>query len=199
MGQRLDKKKYGAAEVEKLLSENSADFKDELYKQRDRINALVEENKKLLGELEHFKLKEDSIVRALVESESKAKEITEKSETEYALTVLSLKKFARKWESYFNELKEKYPLYPAAVQAVKLKEKLTELLKTGNNKLVVEALSEKMERAPTNAPFDPKSKIDDYIAATSESGFNLEEVLNPGELHLEELCKELGLMENEEL
>lgn len=196
--QKLDKKKYGAAEVEKLLTENSADYKEELFKQRDRINALVEENRKLLGELEHFKLKEDSIVRALVESENKAKEITDKSETEYALTVLSLKKFASRWEGYFGELKDKYPLYSAVTQAIKLKEKLSELLKTGNNKLVVETLSEKIDRAPKPAPFDPKSKMDDYIAATSDNGFNLEEVLNPGELHLEDLCKELGLMESEE-
>lgn len=196
--QKLDKKRYGAAEVEKLLTENSADYKEELFKQRDRINALVEENRKLLGELEHFKLKEDSIVRALVESENRAKEITDKSEAEYALTVLSLKKFASRWESYFGELKDKYPLYPAVTQAIKLKEKLSELLKTGNNKLVVETLSEKIDRAPKPAPFDPKSKMDDYIAATSDNGFNLEEVLNPGELHLEDLCKELGLMESEE-
>ncbi len=196
--QKLEKKKYGAAEVEKLLTENTADFQEELYKQRDRINELVEKNKELLGELEHFKLKEDSIVKALVESENKAKEIADKAEAEYALTVLTLKKFESKWERYFNELKDRYPLYPAIQRAVELKERLIELLKTGNNRLIVDSLNEGMERVKNDAPFNPQSKIDDYIAATSENGFSLEEVLNPGELHLEDLCKELGLMESEE-
>ena len=43
--------------------------------------------------------------------------------------------------------------------------------------------------------FDPKSKIEAFVAATSDNGFNLNEVLNPGELQLEDLCKELGLIE----
>ena len=43
--------------------------------------------------------------------------------------------------------------------------------------------------------FNPKKKIVDYIASTGDNGFNLDEVLNPGELQLEDLCKELGLMQ----
>lgn len=193
-----EKRKYAAAEVQKILDENDAEIKEELYKQRDRINALVEENKKLHGELEGYKLKEDSIVRALVESEEKAKEIKKKTENEYALTVAALKKFSEKWNGYFAELKEKYPLYPAAKRAALLKEKLAELLKTGNNKLIAETLSCELDSAETDAPFNPKARMEDYIAATSENGFSLEEVLNPGELHLEDLCKELGLMEEGE-
>ena len=57
-----------------------------------------------------------------------------------------------------------------------------------------EILSKQKER------FNPKKKIDEYIAATTEStnGFNLDDVLNPGELQLEDLCKELGLIEENE-
>ena len=43
----------------------------------------------------------------------------------------------------------------------------------------------------------PKSKIEAFVAATSDNGFNLNEVLNPGELQLEDLCKELGTMEED--
>ena len=43
--------------------------------------------------------------------------------------------------------------------------------------------------------FNPKKIMDEYIATTGDNGFNLDEVLNPGELHLEDLCKELGLIE----
>ena len=43
--------------------------------------------------------------------------------------------------------------------------------------------------------FNPKAVISDYIVATENNGFNMDEVLNPGELRLEDLCKELGLIE----
>ena len=48
--------------------------------------------------------------------------------------------------------------------------------------------------ASSTAPFNPKAKIDAYMK--SESGFDMEEVLNPkGELNLEDLCRDLGLMD----
>ncbi|MBR0190267.1 MAG: hypothetical protein IJQ23_07790, partial [Clostridia bacterium] len=52
-----------------------------------------------------------------------------------------------------------------------------------------------------NAAFNPKEKIADYIAATSDdnNGFNMDEVLNPGALRLEDLCKELGLLTENDL
>ena len=46
--------------------------------------------------------------------------------------------------------------------------------------------------------FNPKSKIKDYIVATNDGGFDMNEVLNPGVLKLEDLCKELGLIEEGE-
>jgi hypothetical protein len=59
-------------------------------------------------------------------------------------------------------------------------------------------LDKKLEgKVNDNKIFDPEKRIADYVSATSENGFNLEEVLNPGELHLEDLCKELGLIEEE--
>lgn len=46
--------------------------------------------------------------------------------------------------------------------------------------------------------FDPKAKIESYLDAAEDEtacAFDMNEVLNPGELDLEELCKEMGLME----
>ena len=191
-------KKISAAEMKSLLSEKSSEYEEKLYEQRGRITELTEENKKLQSELELYKNKEDSIVHALVKSEESAKEISEKSEEEYALAGESLKKFERRWKGYFENLLEKYPMYPAVKQASDLSEALAELLKTGNNKAITEALGKRLAAVAEGGMFDPKRKIDEYIAATSESGFSLDEVLNPGELHLEDLCKELGLYEEEQ-
>ena len=60
-------------------------------------------------------------------------------------------------------------------------------------KIINDALSEIIEEK--NQPFNPKEIINDYVAATGDNGFDLDEVLNPGELQLEDLCKELGLLE----
>ena len=57
------------------------------------------------------------------------------------------------------------------------------------------ALQELSDLIEDSKEFNPKSKIQDYIAATGDGTFNMNEVLNPGELELEELCKELGLIE----
>ena len=46
--------------------------------------------------------------------------------------------------------------------------------------------------------FNPKQKIKDYIVATSDTGFDMDQVLNPGKLELGDLCKELGLIEENE-
>lgn len=196
----LDKKKYKKSEVEKLLDSNSSDFEQRIAELRGRIAELIDENKKLSMEVVVFKEKEASIVSALTDSEEKAKEIKEKSELEYSLTVQKLKTFNSRWEKYFEVLKEKYPLYPAVINALKLKEKLDLLFETGDNKKIVEDFSKELSLQDGNKDdfFEPKQKIVDYIAATNDNGFNLDEVLNPGTLHLEDLCKELGLIEEKE-
>jgi hypothetical protein len=77
---------------------------------------------------------------------------------------------------------------------------LDEFLNIAENNIGVEKLSNNALNGEEvkGEKFDPKSKINEYIAATSDSGFNLDEVMNPGDLKLEDLCKELGLIEPNE-
>ena len=58
-------------------------------------------------------------------------------------------------------------------------------------------LKEKEDLKKGKDTFNPKSKIQDYITAKTDNGFNLDDVLNPGALRLEDLCKELGLTEEQ--
>ena len=69
--------------------------------------------------------------------------------------------------------------------------------KSKNVKSSIDKIDQKFTKkaGAEQSVFNPKSKINAYIAATSDNGFNLDEVLNPGELQLEDLCKELGLIE----
>ncbi len=193
------KRKYKAAEVEKIINENSAEYEKKLAEQRGRIKELTAENRKLSADLYGFKQKEENIAYALTEAEARAGEIRGAAEAEYELSARSLRIFSERWKEYFDRLKEKYPLYPAAKQAEELRQKLAALLKTGNNRALSGELSAALDTAvPAAGKFDPRGKIEEYIAATESNGFNLEEVLNPGELKLEDLCKELGLIEEKE-
>ena len=87
-----------------------------------------------------------------------------------------MKKLSTDWQDFFDSLKEKYPTYEVVKE---IKDTLDSINK------------------PSKV-FNPQSKINEYIAATSDSGFNLDEVMNPGDLKLEDLCKELGLIEPNE-
>jgi hypothetical protein len=130
--------------------------------------------------------------------EKQAGEISSKTQAIYDLEVERLKKFSERWKWYFKYIIEKYPLYGQVKDATEIYETLKKLLSMEKGKSVVDGLEKMLEEKSNKIPeniFNPKSKIEEYIVATSDSGFNLNDVLNPGELKLEDLCKELGLIE----
>ena len=120
-----------------------------------------------------------------------AAKINEKAQLQYLLTIEKLKNFSNRWAQYFLELKEKYPLYKPVKKALDIKDRLDVFLKNSPKDATADNLDEIMDG---KGKFNPKKKIDDYIAAT-EQGFDMEKVLNPGELKLEDICKELGLID----
>jgi len=195
----LDKKKYKQAEVKLLLEERTAEYESKLNSKNTLINELKAENDRLKNEILLLKNKDELTVSALKRAENTAKKTEEKATIQYALTLERLKAFTLRWTAYFEALKEKYPLYPAVQDAIKLKEKLEDALEKKDVKKAF-ATAEKIffDKTQKDNAFNPKEKIQDYIAATSDNGFNLDEVLNPGKLELEDLCKELGLLTEEE-
>ncbi len=196
----LDKKKYKLSEVKELLDKNTAEYESKIHEQMTVINELNSENKRLHDELELFKSKETLINSAIKRAEATARRTEEKASLQYSLAIDKLRLFLKKWSVYFEMLKEKYPLYPAVQEAVELKAKLEVVLgKTEPVRAITAAdnlIGDKIK--DSSVIFDPKGKINEYVAATSDSGFSLDEVLNPGNLELEDLCKELGLLDGEE-
>ena len=191
------KRKYKKAEVQKMLDALTTEYEEQISNFRSEVGILSEKNQRISGELALIKDKEKLIDKTLIDANCKAEQIIEKANTEYSSLVDNLKRFSEKWKKYFAMLSEKYPYYPAVVQAVQFKERLDLILKgKADNKSLCQ-LEKDIDKKllEESSAFNPKKKIQDYIVATSDSGFNLEEVLNPGELHLEELCKELGLMD----
>ena len=196
----LDKNKYKLSEVKELLDRNTAEYESKIHEQSTVINELSCENKRLHDELELLKGKEALINSAIKRAEITARKTEEKAALQYALAVDKLKVFLKRWSAYFEALKEKYPLYPAAIEAAELKAKLEVILGKAEPVRAIAAADKLLPQNNSDLTkiFDPKAKISEYVAATGDGGFNLDEVLNPGNLELEDLCKELGLLDGEE-
>lgn len=192
----LQKRKYKKHQVSKMIDAYKAEYEKLIAELRARNKQLAEENYALIDELGKIKEKEKLIVTTLERAEKTSSKIVDKAQEKYALEVQFIKEFHQKWQTYFNQLKKKYPMQSTAVQAIEIQKQTEKLLKTNNAKKIVEKLNGLVSKS--DEKFNPKQKINDYIVATSDNGFNLDEVLNPGNLELEDLCKELGLMEESE-
>ena len=192
----LSKRKYSKLEVEKLLNDLCREKDTQINENLSRIRELVEDNKNLNAQIEVYKSKETEINKAIIDAENYSKKIKEDADLEYKLVLQSVMEFIKKWEFFIELIKKKYPLYSSINDSVKIKEKIREIV-YGTEK--VKDKFEKTNKVIDNndGTFNPKEKIKEYISATSDSGFSLEEVLNPGKLELEDLCKELGLLEEE--
>ena len=194
----LSKRKYKKQEVLDFATNLIKDFNHAISSQKDMIVELTAENKNLKQELEYYKEKEGAIVNALKSAEQKAIDTNKATLSQYNLTVRTLEDFISRFSSYFEALKEKYPLYPVVNEALAIKNELEKLLSSNStSKEIVEKTDKELKKyQDKNQIFNPKKKINEYIVANGDSGFNIDEVLNPGELVLEDLCKELGLTED---
>ncbi len=191
----LTKRKYKKKEVEIYIDGIKGEYELKFIEQRAKIRELLKEVNELKCEIESFKEKEYLILSALSRAEKTAKEIEQKAKLEYELEVKKIKNFSSKWKSFIDELNKQYSKDSKVKKAVKVSNNIKALSNTFDKKAIDELdkqINVKKEK------FNPKSKIKDYIVATSDNGFNMDEVLNPGSLKLEDICKELGLIEGNE-
>lgn len=194
------KKKYARKEVENIVGDISRKYEEQLSEQKARIAELVRDNSDCRVELDAYKSKDRQISAAVKRAENYAFELKQKSDMQYALAVEKITVFIEKWQRYFDHLQEKYPMYPVVRDAVELKNKISDIVGKKDAETVIFTAEKEisgLKNAKTD--FNPKEKIADYIAATENNGFNMDEVLNPGALRLEDLCKELGLLTESEL
>ena len=178
-----------------MLDAYKAQYENLIGELRSRINQLSKENKDLLEQLEKVNEREKLIISTLERAEKTAFQIKEQVELEYSLEMERLKKFSKTWDSYFKQLTEKYPSSKVVKKAVSIKNKVDAGSKSKSAKNTINEL-EKLITEKEN--FNPKQKIKDYIVATSDTGFDMDKVLHPGKLELGDLCKELGLIEENE-
>ena len=198
----LVKRKYARKEVEELLSAVTREYEEKLAAGKARISELVRENAACRAELDSYVKKDKQISAALKRAEEYSADLKQKSDMQYELATETVSSFLIKWNSYFDHLKEKYPMYPVVLDAVKLRDKIVKIIGKRTAKTVIYTADQSLSGLKnTKNSFRPKEKIADYIAATEaeNGGFNMDEVLNPGALRLEDLCKELGLLTEKDL
>lgn len=172
--------------------------------EKDRIFALLEENAELKQQNATLLRRDKLISDALVAAVEKAKEIESVAKRKCDLEIKRLRLFQAKWRQYFARVMEKYPVDQNLQKMQEFTRKVDEILGNESDQTDEAAQAQDVSGAfatlrketatSSTAPFNPKEKIDAYMK--SESGFDMEEVLNPkGELNLEDLCRELGLMD----
>ena len=194
----LDKRKYKRDEVKKILLGVDAENNAVILELKQKLAELSLENQKLKSEIEDFRQKDDNISSALKDAEAFSRAIKENALKKYSIETESLKSFSLRWRNYFELLKEKYPLYNKISESKKLFDEINKLTLNYSGKELIEKTQKVLDESgvpDSSEIFNPRAKIEDYISATSDNGFNLNDVLNPGELDVEELCKELDLIE----
>nr|MBO4517337.1 hypothetical protein [Clostridia bacterium] len=195
----LSKKKYAKSEVAEIINGLSGSYEEKLAEQKSRIAELVRENAEFRTELDRFYAQDKRIADSVKRAEEYSAEVKGKTDMQYSLAVERISAFLNKWDAYFEHLKDKYPMYPVVQNAIKIKDKISEIIGNKDAETVIYTADAALPQVKSDGAFNPKQKIADYIAATSDNGFNMDEVLNPGALRLEDLCKELGLLTENDL
>lgn len=195
------KKSYSPAEVENYIKKTIQSYENKLSEQKERIFELLEENEKLLAELEKYRDKDSQISKALVHAIAKAKEIEDGAKLKYNIEIEKLKNFHSKWVSYYATVKNKLPKTEDMLSA-------EEFLYKMDNVLGLESPELKGSYSDPDAAAQHsdenirlgKKIINDNSAATVppeyDSGLDMNEVLNPKNLpELDQLIKEMGILD----
>ena len=105
-----NKKYYTQLEVDEYVRKLLTDSEIALSKQAERIEKERKENERLTKELEEYKIKEKTNARLLVLSERKAKNMEQTARTKCAIELNRLASLADHWDSFFEDLINKYDL-----------------------------------------------------------------------------------------
>ncbi len=166
-----------------------------LAEQKNAVARLKADVKRMSAELEAYKNRENLIGLTLKASEEKAEEVRRLAELKYTAEMVRLKEFEERWSKVFARVQGELPEREKEQGQILLFKLREVLLKRASDREKIEELGAAVSAVRTD--FDPKSKVESYLRGQQPEaeGFDLNEVLNPGELDLEELCKEMGLME----
>lgn len=210
------KKSYSGKDFEKLAEGMKTAYEQRIRQLEDRIERLNVENRNLRAACAEYQANEKKVGKAIIDAEQKGEEIRELYRLNAECELRTLQTFAEKWKRLAAQMSDYMPKGEGQKYA-EFADNLASLLGKESVAFFDDAQNKKSNQAQNNSVansdnrpvrnsktgrFEPRKKIDEYVeeqtAVTEdeETGFNLDDVLNPKhELNLEKLCKELGLMD----
>ena len=200
-------KKFTQQEMEKLIAGIREAYDIKIRQLNYRLDGLTAENRSLRASIAEYKEREGRVGRAIVDAEEKGEEIREFYRASAEAEWKTLRLFADKWKSLAAQMADVLP--KEAKKYGDLAGDLAALLGreagrfAGRGNAADDAAAASAARTGAQTPpekFDPQAVIGRYMESEEEeTGFNLDDVLNPkGDLDLAKLCKNLGLMDEDE-
>lgn len=169
-----------AAEKQKLLS-RLKDYENQNRNLNDKVNQLSQRNDELLTKVQSLTKKAERF--SDVDSAKKySKNLRDKALSLYKEQLEILAVFIKRWQDALPDSDE---ITPGAKKRAALAKAIMRILADSPTD-TIENCENSISRI--NATISGKPTND-------EGTFNLDEVLNPGKLDLEQLCKELGVMD----
>lgn len=190
-------KKFTQQEMEKLIAGIREAYEAKIRQLNYRLDGLVSENRSLRASLAEHKSREGRVGRAIVAAEEKGEEIRALCRMSAETEIRTLRLFADKWKKLAAQMADVLPKGESEKYAG-YADDLAALLGKDRFSVPAEEQGTPPATAAGGEKFDPKAVIEKYVEGEEETGFNLDDVLNPkGKLDLEKLCRSLGLMEDE--
>ena len=178
---------YDPEELEQYFKRVRETYDETLLSQRDRIFLLKDALAKAENELAGYEKKKEQIGKAIESALGKADEIEKLTRRKVAKELASLRKFHRRWVSYYARIMEKYPLDEELERAGGLMDEISRLLGDAD-----EVPAEKLR----SGGFDPVGMIEEHLAGESagdEETFDYDAAAHPDE-DLGQILHDLGLM-----
>lgn len=198
-------KKFTQKETEQLIAGIREAYEIKIRQLNYRLEGLTGENRSLRASLAEYKDREGKVGKAIVAAEEKGEEIKEFYRMSALTEWQTLRLFADKWKALAAQTEgilpqdesEKYARYAENLSALLGKEAPFAAAEEFAAQ-PPEAPAKETEEERPSEPFDPKAVIQKYVEGEEDSGFNLSDVINPkGKLDLEKLCRNLGLMDED--
>lgn len=192
----LLKKRYCREEVEGLLNASGAEFSNRLEYQKQIIAELSEKNADLQRQLDFYLGKDDLIAAAIKTATQKSQETQKEVDVLYQIECERLQNFCDKLKAFcdknlkFSQNAGKVKDINDKMQCVlssdiSCAEKINQAESVLDNRAI--------EKQKSIEIFNPQKIINEYIACSSGGGFDMDEILNPKDVNLEEVCNQMGL------
>ncbi len=183
---------YNKDQVDKYILELEQKYANTLRDQKDRIFSLVDEISTLNDQLKQYKLDEQAISKSLVESQRLASELKYDADRYNQLTLRKAKIFYATWQTYAKTL-----LATLSDSEVKqfngLSDKIATLINSSEG---IESSNSINSVVSTVADATSSNNANPIVRVQNMSQQSIDpRELIDNDLSLEELCKDLGLMD----